>query len=111
MIAVAVAIAAVLQPASPSPATLDLEGAYIGWTHCLGAQERLADPETPARRVADAAVRACEPLQRELVAAHEAWLEISNLGERDRARDRRDLARFIRDVRANVLGVVRDMRR
>ncbi len=108
---IAIAIAAVLQPASPSPATLDLEGAYIGWTHCLGAQERLADPEAPARRVADSAVRACEPLQRELVAAHEAWLAVSNLGEHDRARDRRDLARFIRDVRANVLGVVRDMRR
>jgi hypothetical protein len=111
MIAVALALAAALQPAHPSPATLDLEDAYIRWTHCLSAQERLAGPETPARRVADAAVRACEPLQREFVVAHEAWLALSKLSEPERARERRGLVRYLREVRANVLTVVREMRR
>jgi hypothetical protein len=108
---IAVALAAVMQATAPSPATLDLEEAYIAWTHCLGAQQRLADPETPARRVADAAVRACEPLQRELVAVHGAWLAQSGLGERAKARARGDLAGLIRNVRANVLRVVRETRR
>ena len=108
---IAVALAAVMQATAPSPATLDLEDAYIAWTHCLGAQERLADRDTPARRVAEAAVRACEPLQRELVAAHGAWLAESGLSEGDRVGERRGLARFIRQVRANVLRVVLDMRR
>jgi hypothetical protein len=110
MITAAAALAALLQAAGPSPATLDLEAAYIGWTRCLGAQQRLAEPEVPARHVARTAVRACEPLQRELVAAHEAWLGESKPGERERARARRDLAGLIRDVRANVLRVVREMR-
>jgi hypothetical protein len=107
---IAIALAALLQSAAPSPATLDLEQAYIDWTHCLGAQERLADRETPARRVADAAVQTCEPLQRELVAAHGAWLAASGLSEGQRVRERRGLARFIRQVRANVLRIVLNMR-
>ena len=111
MIAVAVALAAIPPPEGPPPAPSATESAYTAWTHCLSAQERLADPQTPARRVAEAAVRACEPLQRELVAAHETWMAEVNFVEPDRARERRGLARHIRKVRANVLRVVRDMRR
>ncbi len=111
MIAAAAALAALVQPGGASPALLDLEDAYIGWTHCLSAQHRLADEVTPARRVADAALQACEPLQRDLVAAHRAWLAGSSLDEREKAKARRDLARLIRDVRANVLRVVREARR
>ena len=108
----AAALTVALQAAAPSPpALLDLEDAYIGWTRCLGAQQRLADRYVSPRRVAAGAVRTCLPQQRALVAAHAAWLAVSGLGEREKALARRDLARQIRDVRANVLTVLRETRR
>lgn len=104
-------LASLGQPDAPADAPPDMHAAYTGWTRCLMLQLDEADPEAPARRVADAALRSCERLQRELLAAHSRWVAGSVLSGREKRESRRSMARSVRELRGNVVRIVREMRR
>jgi len=111
MIAFAAASLLAVQPPAEPPAPADMEAAFGAWTHCLGAQIRLADRATSARRVADAALAACRGAQDEMLAAHDRWVASSTLSAREKAEARRSMARSMREIRGNVVRIVREERR
>jgi hypothetical protein len=87
-----------------------MQAAFTGWTRCLSLELDQADRAVPVRRVADAALGACRPLQDAMLSAHGRWLDGSSLSAREKAEARRSMARSVRDLRANVARMVRMMR-
>jgi len=104
-------LALLLQADAPAGAPPEMAAAFGSWANCLHGQLDEADAEAPARRVADAALAACQPLQDAFVAAHARWLDGSTLREREKREARRSMARSVQQLRGNVLRLVREMRR